>query len=199
MPMKAATPTQQLPDGYRLAYSLHLKTSKSAVFWMQVATIPAFALFTWFFTWLVLEFRFDAILDFGRFNNTGLLLGLVAVNIIVLVIHELTHGLFIWIFTRHKPVFGWHWFYAYAGAPDWYFDKPRYIVIALAPLVVISIIGVLLILVSPLPVVWFLLGVAVFNATGAVGDLWITLKALFEPDEVLIRDTGDGFEFYRPG
>ncbi|MEW5828911.1 MAG: DUF3267 domain-containing protein [Chloroflexota bacterium] len=197
--MKTATPTRQLPEGYTLTYSLHLKANKSAVFWMQVATIPVFILSAWFFAWLVLEFRFDAFLGIGRFNNAALLIGLVAVNLIVLVVHELAHGLFIWVFTRHRPVYGWHWFYAYAGAPDWYFDKLRYIVIALAPLVLISTVGVALILVSPAPVVLFLLGIAVFNATGAVGDLWLVLKSLFEPDDVLIRDTGDGFEFYRRG
>ena len=197
--MKTTTPTRQLPEGYRLTYSLRLKADKSALFWMQAATIPAFILSAWFFAWLVLEFRADAIPGIGRINNLVLLLGLVAVNLIVLVIHELTHGLFIWVFTRQRPVYGWRWFYAYAGAPDWYFDKLRYIVIALAPLVMISAIGILLILVSPAPVVWALLGITVFNATGAVGDLWLVLKSLFEPGDVLIRDTGDGFEFYRRG
>ncbi len=197
--MKTIPPTRQLPEGYRLTYSLYLKADKSAVLWMQVATIPAFILSAWFFAWLVLEFRADAIRDIGRFNNLALLLGLVAVNFVVLVVHELAHGLFIWFFTRHRPIYGWHWFYAYAGAPDWYFDKLRYIVIALAPLVMISAIGIVLILVSPAPVVLFLLGITIFNATGAVGDLWLVLKSLFEPEDVLIRDTGDGFEFYQRG
>ncbi len=197
--MKTIQPTRQLPDGYSRTYSLHLKANKSAVVWMQVATIPAFILSAWAFAWLVLEFRSDAIFGLNRFNNLAVALGIVAVNFAVVVFHELAHGLFIWVFTRHRPVYGWRWFYAYAGAPDWYFGKLHYIVIALAPLVLISIIGVVLILVSPAPVVLFLLGVIIFNATGAVGDLWLVLKSLFEPEDVLIRDTGDGFEFYRRG
>ena len=63
--------------------------------------------------------------------------------LVMIVLHEGLHGLFFWLFTREKPKFAFKGFYAYAAMPDWYLPKKEYLITALAPLVGITLLGVL--------------------------------------------------------
>jgi hypothetical protein len=105
--------------------------------------------------------------------------------------HEGIHGLFFWIFTKEKPKFGFKIVYAFAGAPDWYITKTPYLVIGIAPFIIITLLGFgLLLVVSKswiLPVMLFI----TLNASGAVGDLYTVFWLLGAPKSILVRDTGE--------
>lgn len=132
----------------------------------------------------------------GQLLLSAAMIALVAVGVIVL--HEIVHGLFFWLFTGSRPVFALKIVYAYAGAPDWYLPCRQYMVVGVAPLVVITALGVLLLAVVPqgwlLPVLLF----TALNAGGAVGDLGVAAWLLVQPAACLANDEGDRVTLYRP-
>lgn len=123
-------------------------------------------------------------------------LWVVALTALNLLLHEGVHGLFFWLFTRVKPVFAFRGVYAYAAAPQWYLTRGAFLITGLAPLVFLSIAGLILFLFVPqtwlLPI-WLVL---VLNASGAVGDLLVTGWLLTQPADSLINDRGDAVTIF---
>ncbi len=116
---------------------------------------------------------------------------------IVEVAHEAVHGLFFWIFSRRRPIFGVRGMYAFAALPrDCYLPRNPYVVVALAPLVLLSLLGLLLLPMLPpaaIPTLWLVLTA---NAVGAVGDLVVAGWLLTFPRTVLAQDAGDRMSLY---
>ena len=128
---------------------------------------------------------------------------LVALAILVLTpielsVHELCHGLAFQAFGAH-PKYGINLNkgVAYASATESYFTRDAYLIVALAPLLVISVLSVagMALTEGGLRLVAALMGT--INAGSAVGDLWFTLVCLRSPRDLLVRDFGDGAELYR--
>ena len=115
---------------------------------------------------------------------------------VVILAHELVHGAFFWIYSRSRPVFGLRSGYAFAAAPGWFFPPRQYLVIALAPLILLSVLGMLLVAILPAGALALALFGMVVNASGAVGDLWIAFKVIRERRPIVIEDLGDGMNFY---
>lgn len=131
--------------------------------------------------------------------NLGLTLLVVAgLTLLVIFPHELCHGLAIRAFGgQSRYGLGVVYFvfpYAFATT-DTRFTRNQFIVIALTPLVVLSVIGV------PIMVVfewtWLAIPLAM-NAGGAVGDIWMVLTLLSYPSGVSVIDTTTGLEVYGP-
>ena len=124
------------------------------------------------------------------------LLVVIGVTAAMIVLHEAVHGVFFWLFTRAVPKFAFKGAYAYAAAPDWYLPKYQYLVTALAPLVLLSLVGVGLMLVVPPGGFVVLLLFLVTNASGAIGDLWVAGWLLRQPDACYANDHGDAVSLY---
>jgi hypothetical protein len=159
-----------------------------------VLLLPAGRLLGLAVTWLRPGFDWH-----GEFSGDLLslsLLILLGVTVFILL-HELVHGVFFWLFSGHRPSFGLGPGYAYAAMPDWYFPKQPYLVVGLAPLAVLTVIG--LVMLPFVPVGWLipLLAGMLLNIGGAIGDLYICLRLAREAEDVWIKDKGDGFEVYR--
>ncbi|MBN1261294.1 MAG: DUF3267 domain-containing protein [Anaerolineae bacterium] len=135
---------------------------------------------------------------FGDTGDLRILFIALVVIALLLVVHELVHGLFFWLFTRARPVFGFKGVYAYAGAPQWFLPRNDYFVVALAPLVILTLVCVAWLPVVPPAGVSLLVLAGVANAAGAVGDILIAVWLLTYPKETLVRDTGAGITFYGP-
>ena len=88
--------------------------------------------------------------------------------------------------------------YAYAAAPEWYLPRQHHVAVALAPLVVMTLVGLLWLPVAPAVVVPPLLLVLVLNASGAVGDLVTVIWLLKQPRATFVRDRGDTITLYQP-
>lgn len=130
--------------------------------------------------------------EFGRLNQALNLLLFVVLTTVIVLPHELLHGLAISYFGG-TPRYGTGiaYFvlpYAYATT-DTRFTRNQFIVIALAPLVGLTGIGV------PLMVAfewsWLVVPLAA-NAGGAVGDLWMVLTLLGYPSHVRVEDSTTG-------
>lgn len=124
--------------------------------------------------------------------------------LMVLPLHEACHGLAIgW--AGHRARYGAKFislgpikipYILYATADNALFRRHEFIVIALAPLVIITPLCLLLMLLLPDALLWPISVAMIFNGSGAVGDLWMTLAALRYPPETLIRDEADGIRIF---
>jgi hypothetical protein len=138
----------------------------------------------------------------GNFRLGLVEMGLSIVGIVLtLILHELTHGLVMQMFGA-KPKFGiiWKGMILYATSPGYAYRRNNYVVIALAPFVFISVLVVLGMLVLQGTAWVVLLAICgVVNASGAVGDMWITLIVLRYAVNAYVMDERDGIRVFLPG
>ncbi len=112
--------------------------------------------------------------------------------ILILPFHECIHGVTIFSLGG-RPHYGAKLPFAlYCGAKDQIFTSKAYIVIALAPFVVISLAGIVLTLLAP-TISPYLLFALVGNASGAAGDLWMVQRLRALPATALVEDVETGY------
>jgi len=144
----------------------------------------------------VTEFAFTP--DTGWWNMGLTLLVIAGLTLGIILPHELCHGLAIRAFGGH-PQYGFgvvYFVFPYAFATtETRFTRNQFLVVALAPLVVLSVIGIPIMLVFEWK--WLAIPLAM-NAGGAVGDIWMALTLLSYPSGVTVIDTTTGLEIYGP-
>ncbi|MFM8323117.1 MAG: DUF3267 domain-containing protein [Chloroflexota bacterium] len=204
---KALKARRDLPGGYRLRRDIDLSSDLQLLLALNLAGLA-----------LLLA----ALVGFGQlaqaahpgFRAAGLLGGQLAPGLtgalaqvglyllafgLTLALHELVHGLFFWLFTGERPVFGLKLSYAYAAAPDWYLPRSRYLIVGLAPLVALTALGLALLPGLPDELLGAWLLAMITSTSGAVGDLYVVGYLLTCPPASLVRDRGDGMAIYIPG
>ena len=197
-------PVQTLPDGYTLKQSLDLSANTRALLGLNLVGVVLFFLFAWLFSSLAVRIRPDAVSIFPVIEIGSLLgalwlvLALLALQAVMIVLHEGLHGFFFYAFTRARPKFAFKGLYAYAALPGWYIPRREYLVICLAPLVGITLLGFLMIAVIPPAWIPAVLVVMTLNAAGSVGDMTVAAWLLRAPAGSLANDQGDAFNLYIP-
>lgn len=197
-------PVQSLPDGYTLKRSLDLSANTRALLGLNLVGVVLFFLFGWLFSSLAVRIRPAAISIFPVVEIGSLLgvlwlvLALLALQAVMIILHEGLHGFFFYAFTRAYPKFAFKGLYAYAALPGWYFPRREYLVICLAPLVGITLLGFLMIAVIPPAWIPAVLVVMTLNAAGSVGDMTVAAWLLRAPAGSLANDQGDAFNLYIP-
>ncbi|MGN0735155.1 MAG: DUF3267 domain-containing protein [Anaerovoracaceae bacterium] len=139
------------------------------------------------------------ILD-GGWTHVLFTAALILVGLVVYVFaHEWVHGVFIRIFTGEPAQFGFKAGsgMAYAGS-TWFFSRPAYITVALAPVVIWGVVLAVLTGDVPDEYFWCLYAIQIFNISGAVGDLYVTWLVMRMPCDVLIFDEGVSMKFFAP-
>ena len=189
------TSTQTLPVGYIRSGQIDLKKNKRLAIILNIGAfivfIPMFYLLPGF-TALVRP----QITNFSGTITIGNMLGALGLTVVVLIIHEIIHGLFFWIFSHGRPVFALRTLYAYAGAPTWFFPKRQYANTALGPLVIIGAVGLLLLLLAPISWIPMIAFLVALNTGGAMGDLLVFIRLLKCSPTSFTNDTGDVVTFY---
>ncbi|MFE4105580.1 DUF3267 domain-containing protein [Almyronema epifaneia] len=195
-------PTQTLPDDYKRVATLDLSKDLRLAIALNLLGIVLFFGCLLFFLWLTAVLR-QQVQSAGELtvrldasNSLLVLVGMVGLIFASIVLHELVHALFFWLFTRQRAVFGFKGLYAFAAAPRWYIPRNQHLVITVAPLLLISLLGIGLI-----PLVaekWLppLLLILISNAAGAIGDIVTLTWLLSKPASAYINDYGDGFHLY---
>jgi hypothetical protein len=193
--------TNVQPENAVLVYSLDLKKNKAALWGMNLGSVLLLLVFGWFFVWYARLVRPNILAEVGSrsFNPIYFVISLVVVFVVMIVVHELIHGAFFWVFTRQRPKFGLRGWYAFASAPGWYFPCRQYLVIGLAPVVCLSLLGMTLLAVLPAEALVLTLFAVILNAASSIGDLWICIRLMFECRPVVVEDVGDGMSFYALG
>jgi hypothetical protein len=124
--------------------------------------------------------------------------GVVAL-VLVMLIHELVHGMFYWRFAGKRPILGIKGLGVYVAAPsEVYFPRSRYLVVGIAPLVLLTLAGLLLVIIVPVAVVRILILFVALNAAGAAGDLLMVARLLSYSPDTLMQDSGSAVIVYGP-
>ena len=188
-----------MPEGYRVLTRYDLANNKKQA--LQVNLLS--------FILLIVLIGGAAAARFGRIRaammNGGFSvwyksqpwLIMLAALLVYVVLHEATHAVVMRMFSREKVHFGFRKGYAYAGSEALYAREP-YVLIALAPLVVWTIIFCGLIFVLPEKWFWTLWFLQAFNVSGSAGDIWVTHHVVRLPLDVRILDTGTDMTVYEP-
>jgi hypothetical protein len=197
--------TRNLPDHYRKIGTLDVSQDPRLLLFLNVVGLILTLVAGWLFFLFAARLRpaaWSSALHTLQNRTVLAVIGLVAAILALLVFHilahEAVHGLFFWLFTRSRPRFAFRWAYAYAAAPDWYISRDPFLITTLAPLILITMIGLLLIAFAPpgwlLPT-WV---VITLNAGGAVGDLAVAAWLLRQPRTCLAQDRGDAVTLFVP-
>jgi hypothetical protein len=184
-----------LPAGYVQTAEINLKKDTRLTIILSIVALIVFALVFFLLTSFTALVR-PEVRNFSENITIVKMLGALGLTVIVLIIHEIIHGLFFWIFSHSRPVFALRPMYAYAGAPNWFFPKRQYTITALAPLVIIGAVGLLLLLLAPISWVLMIMFLVALNTGGAVGDLFVFFRLLKSSQTSFANDTGDVVTFF---
>ncbi len=174
-----------LPQGYSFFDKIDLKNNKKQFWTVQGICLAIIAVMLGI-GWLI-----ESPLKIE--NNTESIIGLVVLIVgfvLYIFAHEAVHGLFMYAFCKTKINYGFVGWAAYAGSSA-YYDKKRYIIIALAPVVVWGVTFAVLNIFFHSGiwfwVIWFL---QIGNVSGAAGDFFCVYKTARYPKDILVNDTG---------
>lgn len=174
-----------LPQGYSFFDKIDLKNNKKQFWTVQGICLATIAVMLGI-GWLI-----ESPLKIE--NNTESIIGLVVLIVgfvLYIFAHEAVHGLFMYAFCKTKINYGFVGWAAYAGSSA-YYDKKRYIIIALAPVVVwgmtFAVLNIFFHSGIWFWVIWFL---QIGNVSGACGDFFCVYKTARYPKDILVNDTG---------
>lgn len=198
------TPIHQVPPGYRRDYHLNIDDTETL---MRLQTLSFWGLIISLVSCFALAGLGAALRPLMPFTLLipDVLLWVMVIG--VLFVHEWLHGVAIQYY-GHRPIYGVKWsqlgavkvplaFYATSGGA--YFRRDAFNVIALTPLVVITLIGALLYLLIPFSGYTALTAVLVVNGSGAVGDVWMWWTVRRYPADALVYDDADSIAVYVRG
>ena len=189
--MKAA---ESLPQNYKEIFSVNLqKDKKTALFVNLTAVVIALAFGVPMHFYVPVTTLFD--MEKGIINYFLRFLVLLVGSVAYIFLHEVVHGIAMKCFGTKKVKYGFTGIYAFAGSTD-YYDKGSYIIIALAPIVVLGIILAIINALVPYEWFWVVYFIQLSNISGAAGDLYVTAKFSKFPQDILINDTGVGMTVY---
>ena len=160
---------------------------------LSIFTFPMYYIMLFYFTNIFLVNKPNDILYyfilFSKLSN-GYLILFLGILIFMMSVHELIHGLFFYLFTGEKPVFGFKNLSAYAGVPNYFIRKNYYLIACLSPLVVLSLLGIILFFSTSgvLATIMFITTSA--HAAGCIGDIWVSIKLFKKPKDTFINDDG---------
>ena len=188
-----------LPENYHEVLSWKVTGKPMRVIALNLAGVLLFVIFGMGFSSIAI--RVGKLPMDGNIRLGLIEMGLaIAVIVLTFILHELTHGLVMQMFGA-KPKYGiiWKGLMLYATSPGYAYRRSNYVVISLAPFVFISALVIL--------GMWILQGTAwvallaicgVVNASGAVGDMWITLIVLRYAATAYVMDERDGIRVFLP-
>jgi hypothetical protein len=186
-----------LPDDYQEVLYWRITGEPGRVIALNIVGILLFIGFGSLFSTLASRLgRLPASFDFGWVELIMIIAGI----LLALIVHEWMHGMAMQMFGA-KPRYGalWKQMMFYATASGFAFARNNYIVIALAPLISISILVVLGMWLLQGTLWVALLGICgIMNASGAVGDMWITALVLRYPVTAYVMDERDGVRVFLP-
>jgi hypothetical protein len=194
--MFASNPVRELPPGYVEVKHVVLTEGRTLLWLNVLSLLPLLAALGLMAVWTVLVSPIRANVPPTDFSLPWWL-GVILVLVLVLPLHELIHGIAITI-TGHPATYGIKLDKGvlYATSDKALFRRDEYLLVAIAPLAVITLLCLVLSLFAPEWLYSLLVMAVVLNAGGAIGDIWFVVVLLRYPRRVLVRDEQDGFRIY---
>jgi hypothetical protein len=202
--------TTALPTSYHRQATLDLSKSRMAVAGVIVSGIASLIAVGWLlvqFTNLVRPTALEALrlrhipvtTPDGGTSLTIPIVDVLIALVLVILIHELVHGMFYWRFAGRRPTLGIKGLGVYVTAPsDVYFPRTQYVVVGIAPLVLLTLAGLSLVIILPVAAMPTLVLFVAFNAAGAAGDLLMVARLLSYSPDTLMQDSGSAVIVYGP-
>ncbi len=184
----------ELPEGYKEIFSIDLQKDKKAALLVNgIGLIIMLALCV--IGHLIVPINAVFHNEQGLWIQLIRPLILIAGIIVYMVLHELVHGTAMKHFGARKVKYGFTGMYAFAGSEECFYNKP-YIVIALAPVIVLGAVLLVINCFVGEPWFWVVYFIQVTNLSGAAGDIYVTYKFSKMPEDILIRDVGVSMTVY---
>ncbi len=193
--MTAAQDAQS--EGYQevLYWSLKDKGYRTIIF--QILAIPVFILVGLAFSILAIKLgKFPGGGNMNTLEFAAILISIIA----TMILHEGVHGLAMRLFGA-RPIYGvlWKQLVFFATSPGYRYRRNAYILVVLAPLIVLSLLVILGIILFKANF-WILLLIlcGAVNAGGSFGDMWMASIVLRYPRLALVVDEKDGMRIFLP-
>lgn len=183
----------------KLVQEINILHSKKLAIVLNILGILLIFAFGYLFTWLgtvVLQLEFTT----EQYTMESMLYFL-GVSIVLIIIHELIHGLFFKIYKpENKIKFGVKLSQgmAYATSPGSLYNRRQMLVISLAPFVLISLSLTVLAVLGVFSAVSYVL-LAALHAAGCIGDFYYTYLLAIKHRNInlLAEDTETGLLIYQ--
>jgi hypothetical protein len=182
--------SKTLPDNFTLFHTLNLANRKLMI-GMNVVGVILLFIFGWLFVGIAVALNPEFFwLEMQILARTLSLPAFLLTMVLIIVLHELCHALFFWLFSRERPKIGFNFLYAYAAAPDWYFPRNQFVLIGLAPVLLLTWVGVVAMPFVHFAIMPHIILALTINAAGAIGDFIVVMWVLGQPANILLRDEG---------
>lgn len=179
--------------GYKECTKIDLVKNKKEALLVNIYGIIIMVVMAVFIPLLIM----GGIIEFNLETTFPLFFIVLLISMILYIpLHEIVHGIVLKNYTDEKLSFGWKLVYAYCGSKEAVVDRKEYYAVALAPLLVFSVVFISLMFLNPsLSLVWYVM--EIMNVSGSVGDIYVSIKLRKEKSrDILITDSGTDMSFW---
>ena len=179
--------------GYKECTKIDLVKNKKEALLVNIYGIIIMVIMAVFIPLLIM----GGIIEFNLETTFPLFFIVLLISLILYIpLHEIVHGIVLKKYTDEKLSFGWKLVYAYCGSKEAVVDRKEYYAVALAPLLVFSVVFISLMVLNPsLSLVWYVM--EIMNVSGSVGDIYVSIKLRKEKSrDILITDSGTDMSFW---
>ena len=179
--------------GYKECTKIDLVKNKKEALLVNIYGIIIMVVMAVFIPLLIM----GGIIEFNLETTFPLFFIVLLISLILYIpLHEIVHGIVLKKYTDEKLSFGWKLVYAYCGSKEAVVDRKEYYAVALAPLLVFSVVFISLMVLNPsLSLVWYVM--EIMNVSGSVGDIYVSIKLRKEKSrDILITDSGTYMSFW---
>ena len=179
--------------GYKECRKIDLVKNKKEALLVNIYGIIIMVVMAVFIPLLIM----GGIIEFNLETTFPLFFIVLLISLILYIpLHEIVHGIVLKNYTDEKLSFGWKLEYAYCGSKEAVVDRNEYYAVALAPLLVFSVVFISLMVLNPsLSLVWYVM--EIMNVSGSVGDIYVSIKLRKEKSrDILITDSGTDMSFW---
>ena len=179
--------------GYKECTKIDLVKNKKEALLVNIYGIIIMVVMAVFIPLLIM----GGIIEFNLETTFPLFFIVLLISLILYIpLHEIVHGIVLKNYTDEKLSFGWKLVYAYCGSKEAVVDRKEYYAVALAPLLVFSVVFISLMVLNPsLSFVWYVM--EIMNVSGSVGDIYVSIKQRKEKSrDILITDSGTDMSFW---
>lgn len=169
-----------IPEGYRFSKEINLEKNKKHFIWVNIVSVFL----------LIPVLPLLLLIDFSTIEMRYILLGFL-LFFVVIMIHEAIHGFFFKYYSKKKVKYQFHGWAFSASTPNTFYRKGAYLVIGLAPAVIInSILLILFFIFKDIRLLLFF--VILLHFSGCAGDFYVTFMLRKYAKDTLVEDTGVG-------
>ena len=182
--------TNVLPPGFDVRTTVDLKTDRKIAVAIQVVFVATVVVLVGLA--LILGFPLSS-----GFSTWVTIVGTVVACLFYMVVHELTHAGFLWLFSRMRPAVTLRIPYLSVGGRG-YLNTRSFLVVALAPVVIWGLVLVTLLVTLPSEFFFSVYIVTILNFAGSSGDYFQAYAVAKLPPTALIQDDGRVTTVYLP-